>query len=318
MHVAAHEGVADAAELGAQHLERAGAGRGEPEVGDHARHHVHLGAELRHVEIVQHVDRAQQHLDRPVDRQVQVARPRRSRRRRRSDRPGSTPSGLSGPISRASERPSRPSAPGSRKLHCHCCATTSTSVASSGTVTKLAQTKRPGRQHRRDADRGDDGQPELEPPVLGLVVGAGALAMAEAEDAVGHEQHDRREDEPGDPEGDRDRVVDVAPVRGDRRPPPRAQQVKQHRADDDDDECERDGHALRPSGSGRLGEPSAGTIAQSAVETRMPNRRVTSRTSRVGPAQLVSDERRIFCYRDVLTRLRPARASSEGTSGGET
>jgi hypothetical protein len=54
-----------------------------------------------------------------------------------------------------------------------------------------------------------------------------------AEDAIGHERDDREENRPRDQERDVDRVVDVAPVGGDRRPPPRAVDVKQHRADRD-------------------------------------------------------------------------------------
>src|SRR3954453_3284277 len=62
--LAAHRRVADAAELGAQDVEGAGPRRGEPEIGHEPRDHVHLRAELGHVEIVQHVDRAQQLLHR--------------------------------------------------------------------------------------------------------------------------------------------------------------------------------------------------------------------------------------------------------------
>ena len=64
----------DAAKLGAEHLECPGSRRREPEIGDQARHHVHLGAELRHIEIVQDVDGAKQHLHRLADRQMQVGR----------------------------------------------------------------------------------------------------------------------------------------------------------------------------------------------------------------------------------------------------
>ena len=70
---AAHLWVSDAAELGAENLEAAGARRRQPEIGDHARHHVHLGAELRHVEIVDHIDRAQEDLHRLSDFQMQFA-----------------------------------------------------------------------------------------------------------------------------------------------------------------------------------------------------------------------------------------------------
>ncbi len=70
---------------------RAGPRRRQPEVGDHPRHHVHLGAELGHVEIVQDVDGAEQHLDRLADRQMQVVALDHRRRPGRTDRPGSVP-----------------------------------------------------------------------------------------------------------------------------------------------------------------------------------------------------------------------------------
>jgi hypothetical protein len=41
-----------------------------------------------------------------------------------------------------------------------------------------------------------------------------------------------------------DRVVDVTPIRGDRRPPPRAQKVEYDRADSDKNQCERHPHPL--------------------------------------------------------------------------
>src|ERR1700721_2351074 len=39
-----------------------GSGGGEPDVGDHAWPQIHLGSELRHIEAVQDIDRAQQYL----------------------------------------------------------------------------------------------------------------------------------------------------------------------------------------------------------------------------------------------------------------
>ena len=63
-----------------------------------------------------------------------------------------------------------------------------------------------------------------------------------AEDAIGHERDDRDENESGDPEGDVDGVVDIAPVRGNRRPPPRAVEVEQHRADRDQKQYQCDSH----------------------------------------------------------------------------
>jgi hypothetical protein len=54
------------------------------------------------------------------------------------------PKGLSALIKRASDAPNLPSAPGNRYVQVHCWPTTSTGVASSGTVTNFAHTDRPG------------------------------------------------------------------------------------------------------------------------------------------------------------------------------
>ena len=56
--------------------------------GDHARHDVHAGAELRHEEVVQHVVRAQQHFHRPAERQVHFIVVYRGRCRGRPGRAG--------------------------------------------------------------------------------------------------------------------------------------------------------------------------------------------------------------------------------------
>ena len=84
---------------------------------------------------------------------------------------------------------------------------------------------------------------------LGLVCRPAALPVPEAEDAIGHEQDHGGEDDAGDPECEVDRVVDIAPVGRDRRPPPRAQKVEQNRADGDKYEYDCNGHdsrSLRP------------------------------------------------------------------------
>ena len=66
--------------------------------------------------------------------------------------------------------------------------------------------------------------------------------MAEAPQAIGHEQDDGDEYSAGDPECKGDRLVDVGPVRRDRRPPPRAQKMKYDRADGQHNQSERDLH----------------------------------------------------------------------------
>ena len=129
---AAHREVPDAAEFLAQQVERPRARGREPDVRDEARHHVHLDADLRHREVVQHVLGAQQHLDRLAERQMQFGIGQQT-----SSRPlgssGSMPKGLSALTKRESTVPSLPSLPGRRYLQFHCWATTSTIGASFGT-----------------------------------------------------------------------------------------------------------------------------------------------------------------------------------------
>jgi hypothetical protein len=74
-------------------------------------------------------------------------------------------------------------------------------------------------------------------------MGLPSCLMAKAVDAVGHEEDDGNEDRARNPERDDDRVVDVAPVRSDRRPPPGADEVEDHRADSDQNKYERYSHS---------------------------------------------------------------------------
>src|SRR5258707_9645018 len=78
--------------------------------------------------------------------------------------------------------------------------------------------------------------------VFGIVGCPPSLGVTKAEDTIGHERDDRGEYRSGDPERQGDRVVDIAPVRGDRRPPPRAEEVKQHRGDRYQQQYERYSH----------------------------------------------------------------------------
>ncbi len=88
-----------------------------------------------------------------------------------------------------------------------------------------------GRQHRGDAHTGDHGKPAFQFLVLGLVFDR--RVAPELPDAVGHEKDDGDEDDARDPEGNDDRVVDIAPIGGDRCPPPWTQDVEQDRSDPD-------------------------------------------------------------------------------------
>src|SRR5690242_11026234 len=83
----------------------------------------------------------------------------------------------------------------------------------------------------------------------------------EAEDAIGHEGDHREEYHAGDPECDADGVVDVAPVGGDRRPPPRAVDVKQHRADCDQKQYDSDSHPSLLLATKGNGDESKGGLA---------------------------------------------------------
>src|SRR6516225_1179771 len=132
-----------ATQLCAENVKRSGSDWLDPEIGHHAWDHIHLGSELRHIEVVQDVNGAKQDLDRLSDGQMQVAifdddvvLPMRIVAVR--------PMGFSELMLRTSVVPSRPSLPGRRKLHYHCWPMTSISVASAGTVTNWCQTKRPG------------------------------------------------------------------------------------------------------------------------------------------------------------------------------
>ena len=87
-------------------------------------------------------------------------------------------------------------------------------------------------------------EPPFELLVFGIVGCPPSLLVTKAEDAIGHERDDREENRPGDPERQGDRVVDVAPVRGERRPPPRAEEVKQHRGDRDQKQYDCYSHPL--------------------------------------------------------------------------
>jgi hypothetical protein len=89
---------------------------------------------------------------------------------------------------------------------------------------------------------GPDGEPRFELLVFRIVGCLSSFLVMKAEDAIGHESDHREEHHAGDPEGDADGVVDVAPVGGDRRPPPRAVDVKQHRADCDQKQYDSDSH----------------------------------------------------------------------------
>ncbi len=107
-------------------------------------HQVHFGAEFRHIEIMDDVDRAEQEFRRLVDRQMQVAAEHHEHCPASGGREDSGPRGCWRRRSACRRSPSRPSLPGSRKLHCHCWPTTSTVVVPGGGLMKLFHTTSPG------------------------------------------------------------------------------------------------------------------------------------------------------------------------------
>src|SRR5262249_17371523 len=103
-------------------------------------------------------------------------------------------------------------------------------------------TDQPGRQHGCDPDARAYAEPPFQLLVFGVVGRLSSFLVLKPEDAIRHERDDREEDGPGDPECQADRVVNVAPVGGNRRPPPRAVDVKQHRADCYQEQYDRYSH----------------------------------------------------------------------------
>ena len=101
------------------------------------------------------------------------------------------------------------------------------------------------RQHRRDADRRERRQRDLELGALGLVMRLVAGPGAEPPDAVGGEQVDGDEHDAADPERDVDRQVDRVPVGGERCEVPaerRAREMKNQRAYDEQDDDDGESH----------------------------------------------------------------------------
>src|SRR3981081_2486719 len=227
-----HLRVRHATKLSAQNIKRSGSDGGYPEIGDHAWNHIHLGPELGHVEIVQDIDGAEQNLDRLADWKVQVAAfdhnvvlPMRIVGIQAQRVVGTDVADIG--CAQPAILPREAEAPAPLLTH----------DLDFGSVRRnrdeLVPDNQAGCQHGSDADRSPYGEPPFELFVFGIVGCLPSLLVMKAEDAIGHERNDREENRPGDPERDVDRVVDVAPVCGDRRPPPRAEEVKQHRADCD-------------------------------------------------------------------------------------
>src|SRR2546430_3802300 len=77
---------------------------------------------------------------------------------------------------------------------------------------KLVPYEQTGSQHGPDAHRGHYAEPPLKLFVLRIVHRRSSRLVTEAEYAIGHEQDDGGENDPGYPECDDDRVVDVTPV----------------------------------------------------------------------------------------------------------
>jgi len=203
----------------------------------------HAGAEVGHEEVVQHIVRPHQHLDRATQRQMHLV----------ADDDDVVLAGRIGRIDtewvaaadEACVAPAQLAAVArktvaplplranhfehhrlTRRLHVSCIDHQS------------------GRQQRNDAHRGDADQPALQRLVLGFVAGPLAFTMAEAPQRVDNKQIDDDEKDAGDHQRDRQRVVHCLPVRRQRREPPRGDQMKDHRTDDEHQQRDRDGHGM--------------------------------------------------------------------------
>src|SRR4029453_5003763 len=119
---------------------------------------------------------------------------------------------------------------------------------------ELVPYEQTGSQHAGDAHRGQSGEPPFHLLVLRLVRRPPSLLVTIAEHAIGDKKDDGYEHDPGDPERDDDRAIDVTPVRGNGRPPPRAQKVKCDRSSAHQGKRERCNMLGRPCLKGeRLG-----------------------------------------------------------------
>ena len=115
-----------------------------------------------------------------------------------------------------------------------------------GDLHELAPDEESRRQHRGDADGGDDREPPLELLVLGVVFRLVALAVAVLPDDPGQEQVDGDEHHARDPEREDHGVVHGGPVRRDRREPPGAREVEYQGADDEEDQDNCNRHRVAP------------------------------------------------------------------------
>ena len=233
--------MAPAAQLGAEDLVLAFLRRLEPEVGNHAGHAVHLGAELRHEEVVQHVVGAQQRLVGLIHRQMH---------------------GVGGDehvvVAARIVRIHAEGVVGLDVAHVHGAELAVFAGEAERPLPLLRQhlellrflrhvhvvvpDDQPRRQHGHHAHRGDDGERPLQARVLRLVLRPRILSMAVLPQAVDHEQAHRHEHHAAHPEGDEHRGVDAAPVRGDVHEPPRADEREEHRSHDQDQQKYRYRH----------------------------------------------------------------------------
>ena len=230
-----HREVPDAAQLLAIQVEGSCGGRSEPVARDQAGHQIHLDPELRHGEIVQHIERAQHHLARNPDRQVQLGTRDQdvvlSLRIVRIDaewiriadeaRIGGSQHAV---LARETEHPV--------PLAAQCL----DRLGVLRDIDDLGPREQARGQQSGDPDPRQNRQPGLEFLVLRLVGRLRSVAMSKARHTIRQEQTDNDEDEARDDDCRGGDVVDHAPVGRERRVVPRAQEMKQHRAEQEDDQ----------------------------------------------------------------------------------
>src|SRR6266446_407226 len=228
---ATHDKVPGATQFVAEEVEFSGPGGGEPDIGDQARHQIHLGPELRYGEVVQDVYGAEQRLDRLADGEMYLGARHQdvvlsvgivrihAKRVFIADVPGI-------------DGAHHPVLPGEAKAPAPLLAHGLEYARVFRDLDEFRPHEQAGGQHGGDAHRGQSGEPPFQLLVLGFVLRPFALLVTVADRGIGHEQIDGDEDKPRDPEREADGVVHRTPVGGDRREIPRAEEVKQDRAND--------------------------------------------------------------------------------------
>src|ERR1700688_2681509 len=208
--------MCNATQLFAEGVEGPRPGGREPDIGDQARHHIHLRAELWHREVVQYIYRAEFQLDRLPYGKMQlraryqdVVLPVRivrihTERIFIADVPG-----IDGAQSTV--------LPGEAIVEVPLPSHDLQHRRVLRDFDELRPCEQSGGQHGDDSHRGPQDKRAFQLFALGFVVRLYSLAVTVAQHAISHEQIDDDEYKPRDPERDRYGLIDRVPIGGDRR-----------------------------------------------------------------------------------------------------